>query len=63
MPKYEIVQGRVCGTCQHFRRHYVQWNASAYFYALNDDGCVYPRLKKRTSEQTCAHYAPKEAWF
>ena len=23
MPKYEIVQGRVCGTCQYFRRHYV----------------------------------------
>lgn len=48
----------LCGTCKHFRCHYIKFGRS---YRLILDGhCVYPRLKRWTSDaKACEHWYKK----
>ena len=57
VPSYDAIAA-VCGSCAHFRRHYVK--IGSIYSALAYGHCVYPLLKKRTDGQTCPHWAPAE---
>ena len=58
LAKYKIIQASTCGTCAHFRRHYVLRDDD-WFFPLDYGHCVYPRCKKREPDQTCPHWTPK----
>lgn len=55
---YEIVQEQSCGSCMHYRRHYVMTRHPGYryFMPLHYGHCVYPRHKKRAPEQSCPRW-------
>ncbi len=57
--KYKIVEQTVCGTCKHYRRHYVRYEAGR-FTSLHYGHCVYPRIKQRDPGQTCPHWTARE---
>lgn len=57
MKGYEALTVERCGTCIHFRRHYIRigeehYNPIAYGH------CVYPRSKKRRDEEHCPRWCP-----
>ena len=54
--KYEIVEGRVCGTCVHYRQHYVFTGGE--FTTLWYGHCRCPRRKIRTPDQVCDYWEP-----
>lgn len=58
MYKYELVEGKVCGTCIHYRQHYIL--SEGEYDALWYGHCRCPRAKKRAPEQTCAFWEPAE---
>ena len=50
-----------CVNCAHFHRHYVQDSAKPHTAVpLNMGHCSYPRLKDRTTTDTCKHFTNKE---
>lgn len=53
MYKYEIVDGQVCGTCVHYRQHYI-YREDSYF-PLWYGHCHCPRRKIRTPDQVCTY--------
>lgn len=56
MPVFDIVELECCGTCRHFRRHYVRMGE--VYSALQYGHCVYPRQKRRAAEDGCPRWAP-----
>lgn len=47
---------KVCGTCEHFAQHYRK--SGERYYEVACGHCKYPRVKKRTRDQTCPHWTP-----
>lgn len=58
--KYEIVKHAVCGTCKHYRQHYVRSRGVGWFMPIHYGHCVYPRNKQREPGQTCPHWTARE---
>ena len=58
MADYIAIDTAVCGSCVHFRQHYIKLG-EAYYTPLAYGHCVYPRLKKRLTGSTCPQWAPK----
>ena len=57
MRKNEQFAGSCCGTCLHFRQHYIKWGKG--FMAQDWGHCKYPRLKDRDVEAVCKHWAAR----
>lgn len=54
-----ITQDReVCGTCKHFRQHYV-WTGGMYL-PISYGHCVYPARKRRRAEERCGFWTERE---
>ena len=51
-------QEKICGTCKYFAQHYRKWGKG--YHEVDCGHCKYPRIKKRTKDQTCPHWAPRE---
>ena len=51
MAGYVTLDTAVCGSCQHFRQHYIK--QGKYYVPISYGHCVYPRLKKRTVGESC----------
>lgn len=58
MPVYPKHDDTVCGSCVHFRRHYI--NCSSEFYPLSVGHCVCLRPKDREEGSTCPSWKPRE---
>lgn len=58
MADYTAMDAAVCGSCAHFRRHYIKLSETHYT-PLTYGHCIYPRLKKRSAESACPQWAPK----
>ena len=57
----ELYQGKqVCCTCTHFVQHYRSDEARAAFVEMGCGHCGFPRLKRRSPEQTCDNWRPAE---
>lgn len=56
MKGYEALPVELCGTCIHFRRHYVCVEG-AYYSPISYGHCVYPAPKKRREEEHCPHWS------
>lgn len=56
MKGYEALPVERCGTCAHFRRHYVRFGG-AYYFPISYGHCVYPRPKKRREEERCPYWS------
>ena len=53
------MEKKCCGTCRHFRQHYVRYEDGRYFRTPHGH-CVYPRLKDRRKETDgCAYWTLK----
>lgn len=48
----------VCRNCRHFRQHYIQLGRR--YVTTNCGHCVYPRLKSRRPDDSCARWALRE---
>ena len=59
MPLYEKLPAAVCGTCRHFRLHYICREGT--YLPLLYGHCVFPRSKARSVTQTCPHWEKGEA--
>ena len=57
MPVYEKRSHASCGTCGHFRRHYI-W-LPGQFSPLGVGHCVHPRAKDRREDQSCPLWVPR----
>lgn len=55
MKGYEALPVEQCGTCAHFRRHYVRIGTDFYL-PLSYGHCVYPRQKKRRDDEDCPRW-------
>lgn len=56
MKGYEALTVKRCGTCEHFRRHYVRI-ADGFYSPLSYGHCVYPQSKKRRDEERCPRWS------
>ena len=55
-----IVEKEVCGTCAHYRQHYVL-EGGQRFHPLWYGHCHVPRWGKHPApDQTCPHWTPRE---
>lgn len=54
MKGYEALPVERCGTCAHFRRHYVRLKDD--YFPLSYGHCVFPGRKKRRVEECCSHW-------
>ena len=51
---------QTCGSCKHFRRHYVR-QARGRYLPLIYGHCVKPRLKNREADtRACPHWQERE---
>lgn len=55
--RYVVVEKSCCGTCVHYRQHYVLQEGGRP-YPLWYGHCHTPRAKRRTPEEACPHWAP-----
>ena len=55
MKGYEALPVEQCGTCAHFRRHYIRMAGNCYF-PISYGHCVYPARKKRREEECCSYW-------
>ena len=55
VPHYVIVEKKCCGTCVHYRQHYILSDCGRPF-PLWYRHCVFPRLKDRRPDETCPHW-------
>ena len=54
------MQKKCCGTCKHYREHYVRYSDGRYV-PIAHGHCVRPRLKDRRKETDgCAYWTAKE---
>ena len=50
----------ICKNCKHFRQHYIK--RGNRYDEIHYGHCVYPRLKKRnTDEKACEHYKERKS--
>ena len=50
---------KICKDCKHFRQHYVKFGRR--YDAIGYGHCVYPRLKKRETDETaCERYKERK---
>lgn len=56
MKGYEALPVERCGTCIHFRRHYI-CIAEGFYSPLSYGHCVYPKPKKRREEERCPYWS------
>lgn len=56
MKGYEALPIERCGTCKHFRRHYIRVE-EGYYLPLLYGHCVFPKRKKRRDEERCPHWS------
>lgn len=56
MKGYEALTVERCGTCKHFRRHYVLIGEACY-HPINYGHCAYPLRKKRREEEHCPYWS------
>lgn len=54
-----VVEKVCCGTCVHYRQHYVL-SEEGRFLPLWYGHCHVPRAERRTPEEVCRFYAAKE---
>ena len=54
-PRYVVVEKSCCGTCAHYRQHYVLLEHGK-FAPLWYGHCKAPRRKCRTPEEVCPHW-------
>lgn len=47
------MEEKTCGTCKYFAQHYRKWGRG--YHEVDCGHCKYPRIKKRTKDQTCPH--------
>ena len=45
------MEEKTCGTCKYFAQHYRKWGKG--YHEVDCGHCKYPRIKKRTKDQTC----------
>ncbi len=62
MKGYRALPEECCGSCKYFRLHYIR-QSEGFYSALNYGHCVYPRLKKRCTEEHCLHWEAKETEY
>ena len=55
MKGYEALPTERCGTCAHFRRHYVRIGEG--YFPIAYGHCVYPKPKKRRDEEHCSRWS------
>ena len=57
---HEVInmEEKTCGTCKYFGQHYRKWGKG--YHEVDCGHCKYPRIKKRTKDQTCPHWTPRE---
>jgi len=57
---HEVIsmEEKTCGTCKYFAQHYRKWGKG--YHEVDCGHCKYPRIKKRTKDQTCPHWTPRE---
>ena len=60
MKGYEEHSEKVCGSCQHFRLHYIRMDEKNYS-PTHYGHCVFPMLKKRRTEENCPHWSPAKS--
>lgn len=60
MKGYDKQSEEVCGTCQHFRLHYIRLDENNY-RPIHYGHCVFPMLKRRRAEEHCSHWSPVES--
>ena len=56
LPRKYMVEAQVCGTCAHYRQHYVR-NREGYFLPLWYGHCALPWPRHPSPEQGCARWA------
>lgn len=57
--RYTIVERACCGSCIHYRQHYVLRENGQPFPVWYGH-CRFPRLKRRTPDETCPHWESAE---
>ena len=58
-PRYVMVEQRCCGTCIHYRQHYIL-TQQCRPYPLWYGHCGTPRMKRRTPDETCPYWESSE---
>lgn len=61
-PRYVIVEKSCCGTCVHYRQHYIL-QEDGRPYPLWYGHCHTPRAKRRTPDEVCPHWAAPNSSF
>ena len=54
-PRYVVVEKSCCGTCVHYRQHYILQEGGRP-YPLWYGHCCTPRSKRRTPDEVCPHW-------
>ena len=60
MNGYKALPAETCGDCKYFRRHYIRIDEDDYL-SIDYGHCVYPRLKKRRTEEHCIYWTSAKA--
>lgn len=55
--RHLLVAKECCGTCIHYRQHYVLSTLGS-FHPLWFGHCGTPRMKSRDPDEVCPHWAP-----
>lgn len=58
-PRYMIVEKACCGTCIHYRQHYIL-TEQCRPYPLRYGHCGTPRVKHRALDETCPYWENSE---
>jgi len=58
-PRYVVVEKVCCGTCVHYRQHYILQEGGRP-YPLWYGHCRTPRGKRRTPEESCSYWKAVE---
>lgn len=55
--RYVVVEKECCGSCVHYRQHYVLTEHGRPF-PLWYGHCGTPRMKRRTPDEVCPYWSP-----
>lgn len=55
--RYMIVEKECCGTCVHYRQHYIAANGGR-FHPIWYGHCGTPRMKQRQPDESCPCWSP-----
>ncbi len=59
VPRYVIVEKECCGTCVHYRQHYILTEGGRPF-PLWYGHCATPRRKRREPDEVCPCWSPSQ---